>query len=117
MNALSVSPSSKLKTLEEILAFFRAQAADLKARHHLTVEGIFGSYARSEQDQDSDVDVLVSLSRIPSLWEWIAIEGELSERLGVRVHLVHNDSSPAVCKIKSGLVRPISTPWPTASVT
>lgn len=106
MNALSVSPSSKLKTLEEILAFFRTHAADLKARHHLTVEGIFGSYARGEQDRDSDVDVLVSLSRIPSLWEWIAIESELGERLGVRVHLVHNDSSPAVRKLAPSLVRP-----------
>ena len=106
MNALPASPSPGLKTLEEILAFFRAHAADLKARHHLTVEGIFGSYARSEQNGDSDVDVLVSLSRIPSLWELIAIESELGEHLGVRVHLVHNDSSPAVRKLASGLVRP-----------
>ena len=106
MNALPVNPSPKLKTLEDILAFFRAHAVDLEARHFLTVEGIFGSYARSEQDQDSDVDVLVSFSRIPSLWELIAIEGELSEQLGVRVHLVHNDSSPSVRKLAPGLVRP-----------
>lgn len=106
MNALSVSPSSKLKTLEEILAFFREHAADLKARHHLTVEGIFGSYARGEQEPDSDVDMLVSFSLIPSLWVLISIEAELSERLGTKVHLVHNDASPAVRKIESDLVRP-----------
>lgn len=106
MNALPANLSPRLKTLEEILAFFRTHAADLKARHHLTVEGIFGSYARGEHNRDSDVDVLVSLSRIPSLWELIAIESELGERLGVRVHLVHNDSSPAVRKLVSGLVRP-----------
>ena len=52
--------------------------------------GIFGSYARNENRDDSDLDILVSLdySLRPSLFDIIGIEQDLTEALGITVDLV-----------------------------
>ena len=50
--------------------------------------GIFGSYARSEYNSDSDIDILVKFKETKSLLELVKIENELSEKLGIKVDLV-----------------------------
>ena len=57
---------------------------------------VFGSVARGENTQKSDVDVLVKLKppkeRAPlGLFKWMALEDELSEKLGRKVDLVSED--------------------------
>jgi predicted nucleotidyltransferase len=54
--------------------------------------GIFGSYARNEQNSNSDIDILVKFNKTPSLLKLIRIENELSKRLGCKVDLVTEDS-------------------------
>ncbi|QEN06327.1 hypothetical protein EW093_01400 [Thiospirochaeta perfilievii] len=52
--------------------------------------GIFGSYVRGEQNINSDVDILIDLSR-PSqldLFDLITLEQELSEDFDTKVDLV-----------------------------
>jgi uncharacterized protein len=50
--------------------------------------GIFGSYVRGEQKPKSDIDVLVDFSGSVSLLDFIHLENELSDLLGVKVDLV-----------------------------
>ncbi len=50
--------------------------------------GIFGSYARGEETRDSDLDILVSFSKPINLLQFVRLEIELSEKLGVKVDLV-----------------------------
>lgn len=50
--------------------------------------GIFGSYARGEETPESDLDVLFEYGKTPDLFEWIRIERELSEEIGIKVDLV-----------------------------
>ena len=50
--------------------------------------GIFGSYARNEENSESDLDILVSLSKSVNLLQLIGIEQELSEKLGIKVDLI-----------------------------
>jgi uncharacterized protein len=50
--------------------------------------GIFGSYARNEQNQNSDIDILVKFNKGVTLLQLIRIENELSEKLGIKVDLV-----------------------------
>jgi hypothetical protein len=50
--------------------------------------GVFGSYVRGEQKKKSDVDVLVEFHEPISLLEFVALERELSERIGKKVDLV-----------------------------
>ena len=50
--------------------------------------GIFGSYARSEQKQNSDIDILVKFKKSITLMQLIRLENELTEKLGIKVDLV-----------------------------
>jgi predicted nucleotidyltransferase len=51
--------------------------------------GIFGSYARSEQRQNSDLDVLVEPGDGMTLPDYAGLQSELSEALGIRVDLAN----------------------------
>jgi len=50
--------------------------------------GIFGSFARCEMNQKSDVDILVDFTDTPSLLKFVNLENYLSDLLGVKVDLV-----------------------------
>ncbi|WP_418640778.1 nucleotidyltransferase family protein [Sulfurimonas sp. ST-27] len=49
---------------------------------------IFGSYARQEQGEESDIDILVDFKKIPDLLAFIELEEFLSEKLQTQVDLV-----------------------------
>jgi predicted nucleotidyltransferase len=50
--------------------------------------GVFGSYARNEAREDSDLDLIVWFKEQKSLLGIIRIERELSELLGVKIDLL-----------------------------
>ncbi len=50
--------------------------------------GIFGSYARGENDQNSDLDILIDFEQPLDLLEIIGLEQELTEKLGIKVDLI-----------------------------
>jgi predicted nucleotidyltransferase len=89
-------------TLEEIRHVLRAHLPDLRERYGVTSLGIFGSYVRDEQCQRSDLDLLVEFDERPlTLLQFIALENELSDRLGVKVDLVEK------CTLKPAIGRHI----------
>ncbi|HEY9646640.1 MAG TPA: nucleotidyltransferase family protein [Chroococcidiopsis sp.] len=78
-----------MKTLEDIKEWLVQHKALLQERYQINELGVFGSYARQEQTETSDVDVLVEFSETPSLLKFISLENYLSDNLGVKVDLVH----------------------------
>ncbi len=54
--------------------------------------GIFGSFARGENKNDSDLDILISFHDRMSLFRIVQIEQELSDKLGIRIDLVTENS-------------------------
>jgi predicted nucleotidyltransferase len=50
--------------------------------------GVFGSYARNEQTNRSDIDILIDIKKKINLLELIGLEQELTELLGIKVDLV-----------------------------
>jgi len=54
--------------------------------------GIFGSFARNENTQKSDIDILVKFKDTISLLDLIKIERELTNLLGIKVDLVTEPS-------------------------
>ncbi|RUA36337.1 MAG: hypothetical protein DSY77_01585 [Bacteroidetes bacterium] len=50
--------------------------------------GVFGSYARDENNSSSDLDILVDFDKSPDLLELIGLEQYLSEKLGIKVDLI-----------------------------
>ena len=73
-----------LESLEETL---RRHKPELERRFGVTRIGVFGSYARQEEDDDSDVDILVELSE-PLGWVFVDLQDYLEAVLGRRVDLV-----------------------------
>ncbi len=49
---------------------------------------VFGSYVRGEEKPGSDIDIIVEFSERKSLLEFVRIERELSEVLGIKVDLL-----------------------------
>ncbi|MFX0152766.1 MAG: nucleotidyltransferase family protein, partial [Candidatus Hodarchaeota archaeon] len=50
--------------------------------------GLFGSYAREEQNETSDVDLLVEFITPISFFTLFKLEDYLSDKLGVKVEIV-----------------------------
>lgn len=62
------------------------------AKYNPIMVGVFGSYSRNEQKPDSDLDILVNFAKPISLLDLVGIELELSEKLGVKVDLITQQS-------------------------
>jgi len=50
-----------MNSKEEILNFLHKNYVEITKKYHLTKLGIFGSFARDEQREDSDVDILIEI--------------------------------------------------------
>lgn len=72
-------------TRDELLEKLRALKPWLEEQGIVNVR-LFGSYARDEAGPDSDVDLLVDLSR-PMGWEFYSLADDIAQRLGVAVDL------------------------------
>jgi len=66
--------------------------------HGLEKAWIFGSYARNENKPDSDLDLMIKLNKRLNLLDFIGIEQELSEALGIKVDLVMEGSLDPLIK-------------------
>ncbi|MGH7462583.1 MAG: type VII toxin-antitoxin system MntA family adenylyltransferase antitoxin [Pseudomonas sp.] len=62
--------------------------ADLCRTHDIVLLRVFGSVARGEDREGSDVDLLVRFGKRKSLIDLIGIEEEFEQALGRRVDLV-----------------------------
>ena len=80
-------------TLDQIKSILKQKKPELMASG-ISEIGIFGSYLRGEQNESSDVDILIDLVR-PSkldLLQLISLEDDLKEELGIPVDLVIKSS-------------------------
>ena len=57
-------------------------------KHGVKKIEIFGSYARGEAREGSDLDVVVEFEERKSLLELVGIEQELEEQLGIKIDLL-----------------------------
>jgi uncharacterized protein len=77
-----------MRTLDEIRAELRAMLPELRARYPVAGLGVFGSYARGEQREGSDVDLLVDFDGPIGIFGFLELEEEIGHRLGARVEMV-----------------------------
>ena len=77
-----------MQDVEDIKRVLLQHKAELKKRFKVKTIGVFGSYVRGEQKQQSDVDVLVEFEEPVGLFEFMDLEMNLSNLLGVKVDLV-----------------------------
>lgn len=77
-----------MKTLNEVRQILTEQKTHLCKTYHITQLGIFGSYVRGEQTQDSDVDVLIDYEQAPTLFELVNLRDYLRDLMGLNVDVV-----------------------------
>jgi len=78
--------------LDACLDTLRRTMPSLTERYRVRSLGIFGSYARREEREDSDLDLLVTFDDPPGLLKFVEMENYLSDLLGVKVDLVMRDA-------------------------
>ena len=80
------------KPIKEILNILRENLPQITQVYKVKTLEIFGSYVRFEEDEKSDVDILVSFYELPSLLRFIELEVYLSDKLGLNVDLVMKEA-------------------------
>jgi predicted nucleotidyltransferase len=80
------------RNAEQLTALLRQQMPLLSERYRVKTLKMFGSYARHEQRPESDLDLLVTFDKLPSLLKFIELENYLTDTLGVKVDLVMPDT-------------------------
>lgn len=71
----------------EVEKIIKKYKSFLKEQYAVKKIGIFGSYARNEQREDSDIDIIVELDK-PIGLKFVDLKFFLEEKLGRRVDLV-----------------------------
>lgn len=71
----------------DVISFISAHKAELEQKFSVKKIGLFGSYARDEALEGSDIDIVVELEK-PDLFYLIGIKQTLEEALGRKVDVV-----------------------------
>ncbi len=75
-------------TKEQIINRLSKLKPQLSQHYHVTVLELFGSIARTEATEQSDVDLLIDFSITPDLLTFLELEAFLENELGRKVDLV-----------------------------
>jgi predicted nucleotidyltransferase len=60
----------------------------LRSNYHIKRIGIFGSYIRGEENETSDLDILVEFNSPIDIFKFIELEEILTKKLGVKADIV-----------------------------
>ncbi len=77
-----------MKTVQDIKRILKSHKEELGAKYGVKEIGIFGSYVKEEQEEASDVDILVEFEKPLGLLEFVGLKNYLSDLLGANVDLV-----------------------------
>jgi len=76
-----------MKETSEVIELLRKVKSTLVRRYGVTRLAVFGSYARREQGEESDVDILVEVD--PSIGlRFVDLANEIEKALGLRADVV-----------------------------
>jgi len=77
---------------ERIIATLKGLEVQIREEYKAILIGIFGSYARGEQKESSDVDILVNFHEGATLFDLVGLGDFLEEELKVKVDIVPIDT-------------------------
>lgn len=76
-----------MHSLEKILQILRAQKPALQKKYPISTLAVFGSYARGDATETSDIDIAVEITG-PMGLNFIAMANEIEAMLGAKVDVV-----------------------------
>ncbi|MBI2934392.1 MAG: nucleotidyltransferase family protein [Chloroflexi bacterium] len=77
-----------MKNLNEIRLVIKSLGEEVRKEYKAEILSVFGSYARGEQEQTSDIDVLVKFHSGATLLDMVGLADLLEDKLGARVDVV-----------------------------
>jgi predicted nucleotidyltransferase len=77
-----------MKTFDELRQILSLQKQSLRENYQITEIGIFGSYARGEETELSDVDILVDYETAPTFIMLVELRDYLSQLFGLKVDVI-----------------------------
>ena len=80
-----------MKKLDEVIRILKELEPELTEKYKVKSLAVFGSYARNQQGENSDLDILVEFSR-PVGFEFFRAQRFIEEKLGLKVDLVTRDA-------------------------
>ena len=81
-----------MKTLSEIKRILISHRRKIEQKYGVKEIGIFGSYARGDTTETSDVDILVEFRKPVGLLKIMNLQNYLSDILGIKVDIVVKES-------------------------
>jgi hypothetical protein len=85
---MAIQRKVKVTSLDEIREVIGQNRAELKSQFHVEKIGVFGSYARGDQKNRSDVDFLVAFDETIGLFTLSGLYIYLKELVGRKVDVV-----------------------------
>lgn len=77
-----------MQTLAQIQQTLRSRQSEFRQKYGVERLAIFGSYARHEQTENSDIDILVELGQQPLGMRYLELAAELETILQHKVDIV-----------------------------
>jgi hypothetical protein len=84
---------------ENILDYLSRHKQEFQEKYHVEAIGLFGSYARDEATEESDIDIFVRMA--PDLLEMSGLKLQIEEELHKQVDLIreHKHIKPLLLKM------------------
>lgn len=77
-----------MRNLEDLKKILQQHKEELNRKYGVIEVGVFGSYVKNEQDEVSDVDILVEFSKAIDLLTFVNLKNYLSDLLNINADLV-----------------------------
>ncbi len=71
-----------------ILNYLKEHYSEFKNKYHVEKIGLFGSYAKDEATEISDIDIFVKMK--PSLFDMVAIKEQMEYDLNKKVDIIRD---------------------------
>jgi predicted nucleotidyltransferase len=82
----------KHKTKDEIIKILNEVKDEVKSKYKAEIKGIFGSYARGDENKTSDIDIIVDFEKGADLFDLVETSMFLEEKLSCPVDIIPRDS-------------------------
>jgi predicted nucleotidyltransferase len=82
-----------------ILDYLKDHYQEFKAKYDIEQIGLFGSYARDEATESSDIDIFVKMP--PKIFDMVAIKEQIEEDLHTKVDIIreHKHMKPLLVEM------------------
>jgi hypothetical protein len=87
-----------MKTCNEVIDILRDKKPVFIEKYKVKELGLFGSYSKKEQTENSDIDILVEFDKPIGLFKFMEFEEDLESLLNNKVDLVSKNALKKIIK-------------------